>query len=234
MGESTLKKGEIQYKNRLDEIGKQKGNIGELKLDLYVARQQAENIDELKKMVYHLQRELLQERTKVKALSEELENPMNVHRWRKLEGSDPQTYELIQKVRTLQKRLIAKTEDVVSKDFEIQEKERLHKELRGVLEKQPGPEILEQLDLFQETFGKKVKQMKAMHSELETYQAQVGDYKDEIDRLTRELQEVKKKYYDQKKREQALHDAQRGDTTAIHPRHIPSTRFTGGGFNLAH
>ena len=31
-------------------------------------------------------RELLQERTKVTALSEELENPMNVHRWRKLEG----------------------------------------------------------------------------------------------------------------------------------------------------
>ncbi len=57
----------------------------------------------------HLQRELLSERTKVKALSEELENPMNVHRWRKLEGSDPGTLEMIQKIQTLQKRLIAKT-----------------------------------------------------------------------------------------------------------------------------
>ena len=35
--------------------------------------------------------------TKAKALQEELENPMNVHRWRKLEGSDPAMYELIQK-----------------------------------------------------------------------------------------------------------------------------------------
>ena len=35
----------------------------------------------------------------VRALSEELENPMNVHRWRKLEGSDPVMYELIQKAR---------------------------------------------------------------------------------------------------------------------------------------
>jgi hypothetical protein len=33
---------------------------------------------------------------------------MNVHRWRKLEGSDPATYEMIQKIQTLQKRLIAK------------------------------------------------------------------------------------------------------------------------------
>ena len=38
--------------------------------------------------VYHLQRELLRERTRCKALEEELENPMNIHRWRKLEGSD--------------------------------------------------------------------------------------------------------------------------------------------------
>ena len=48
----------------------------------------------------------------MKALSEELENPMNVHRWRKLEGSDPTTFEMIQKIHTLQKRLIAKTEEV--------------------------------------------------------------------------------------------------------------------------
>jgi hypothetical protein len=38
--------------------------------------------------VFNFTRELLQERTKVTALSEELENPMNVHRWRKLEGNE--------------------------------------------------------------------------------------------------------------------------------------------------
>ena len=70
-------------------------------------------VAELRRDVSRLQRELLDERTKVRALSEELENPMNVHRWRKLEGSDPATYEMIQKIQTLQRRLIAKTEEVV-------------------------------------------------------------------------------------------------------------------------
>jgi chromosome segregation ATPase len=232
--ESTLKKGETQYRNRLEEIKKQKDGIRALKDDLVSAGQQAENIDDHKKEVYHLQRELLQERTKVKALSEELENPMNVHRWRKLEGSDPAMYELIQKVRTLQKRLIKKTEEVVKKDDEIQEKERLHRELTGILEKQPGPEVMEQLEMFQDNLAAKLNQMKAMQSELKTYQAQVGDYKDEIDRLTRELQEVKKKYFEQKKREQMTQEAQRGDTKAIHPKPTPQVRFTGGGFSLAH
>ena len=45
---------------------------------------------------------------------------MNVHRWRKLEGSDPGAYEMIQKIQVLQKRLIAKTEEVVEKDLLIQ------------------------------------------------------------------------------------------------------------------
>jgi len=232
--ESTLKKGETQYRHRLEEIKKQKDAMGTLKLHLVNASTQAENIDDHKKEVYHLQRELLQERTKVKALSEELENPMNVHRWRKLEGSDPAMYELIQKVRTLQKRLIKKTEEVVAKDLEIQEKERLHRELTGILEKQPGPEVMEQLEMYQDNLGAKLNQMKAMQSELKTYQAQVGDYKDEIDRLTRELQEVKKKYFEQKKREQMQQEAQRGDTKAIHPKPQPQVRFTGGGFSLAH
>merc|ERR1712023_334688 len=147
---------------RLDEIRNLKGKIAQLKLDLHIAKQQAVNIDDLKKEVYHLQRELLQERTKVKALSEELENPMNVHRWRKLEGSDPAMYELIQKVRTLQKRLIAKTEEVVEKDLEIQQKERLHRELTGILEKQPGPEVMEQLEMYQDNLAAKLNQMKAM------------------------------------------------------------------------
>ena len=35
--------------------------------------------------LFHMQRELLRERTRCRALEEQLENPMNVHRWRKLE-----------------------------------------------------------------------------------------------------------------------------------------------------
>ena len=39
----------------------------------------------LRRELYHCQRELLRERTRCKALEEELENPINIHRWRKLE-----------------------------------------------------------------------------------------------------------------------------------------------------
>ena len=105
---STLEKGQAQYNERLADVRVLKLKVGDLTRELGIARDQAGQLAELKRELYRLQRELLQERTKVKALSEELENPMNVHRWRKLEGSDPATYEMIQKIQTLQKRLIAK------------------------------------------------------------------------------------------------------------------------------
>ena len=49
--------------------------------------------------IHHLSNTLLRAEAKAKALQEELENPMNVHRWREIEGSDPATYDAIQKVK---------------------------------------------------------------------------------------------------------------------------------------
>lgn len=61
-------------------------------------------------------------------------------RWRKLEGSDPTSYEMLMKCQALQRRLIATTEACVEKDAQIQEQEKLHLELKAILARQPGPE----------------------------------------------------------------------------------------------
>merc|ERR1712136_312394 len=210
--QSTLNKGEIQYRQRL------------------------EDIRILKLEVYHTQRELLRERTRCKALEEELENPMNIHRWRKLEGSDPSAYEMIQKVQALQKRLISKTEEVVDKELLIQEKEKLYIELKHILARQPGPEVAEQLRIYQETLRSKTKQMKRLASELNMYESQSSEYKYEIERLARELQDVKKKYFHTKKKEQQQKERERAiqqaSGPAIPPQRTDAPRFTGGGFNL--
>ena len=87
-----------------------------MKCELRIEKGKAAQIDDLRKEVFSLSNALQKERLQVKALSEELENPLNYHRWRKLEGTDPDTWELLNKIQTLQKRLIKKTEEVVEKD----------------------------------------------------------------------------------------------------------------------
>ena len=67
---------------------------------------------------------------------------------------------MIQKIHTLQKRLIQKTEEVVEKELLIQEKEKLYLELKHILARQPGPEVAEQLQIYQQTLKEKTKQMK--------------------------------------------------------------------------
>merc|ERR1712086_189653 len=193
--QSTLKKGEVQYRERIEDIRILKLKINDMKREPQLLSSSVSSIDSLRNEVYHLQRELLQERTKVKALSEELENPMNVHRWRKLEGSDPDTYEMIQKIQTLQKRLIAKTEEVVEKDLLIQEKEKLYVELKNILARQPGPEVAEQLAVYQQNLKEKQRQMKAMSSELEMYKSQLSEYKFEIEKLNEQMGSVKEQWF---------------------------------------
>jgi len=113
---------------------------------------------------------------------------MNVHRWRNLEGSDPKKFELIQKIHTLQKRLISKTEEVVGRDMQLEEKERAYLALKKVVARHPGPELAEQLTVYQTALKDKTRQMRAMAAELNLFQAQANEYKYEVDKISREHQ----------------------------------------------
>ncbi|CAF1523801.1 unnamed protein product [Rotaria sp. Silwood1] len=249
--QSTLNKGELQYKARLEDLRILKLELKKLRHEKGTLQDKVSNTDDLKREVFHVQRELLRERTRCRALEEELENPMNVHRWRKLEGSDPSTFELIQKIQLLQKRLIQKTEEVVQKELLIQEKEKLYAELKRILARQPGPEVAEQLSIYQETLKAKTKQLKSLASEVNMYESQIDEYKYEIDKLNKQLTEVRQKYFLQKKKEAMAKEKERlsqmqqlstsinGITLQQPPpdliqpnRSSDQARFTGGGFNL--
>merc|ERR1740121_2876415 len=212
--QSTLQKGESQYQERIVEVNKLRADIRKAKADVELAKTQVTNVDSLKREIHHLTKTLLREETKAKALQEELDNPMNVHRWRELEGSDPATYEMIQKVKSLQKLLIAKTEEVVEKDTQIQEKEKMYVQLKNIIARQPGPEVAEQLAWYSQNLKEKTQHMKQMASELEMYHNQVQDLRDEIDRHNKDFQDTKQAYF-QRLRYQRSQVAL--DTVAGHP-----------------
>ena len=58
---------------------------------------------------------------------------------------DPPTLELIQKIQSLQKRLISRNEEIVDKELSLQEKEKQVSELRQNLARQPGPDIIDEV-----------------------------------------------------------------------------------------
>lgn len=102
---------------------------------------------------------------------------------------------MIRRIQALQKRLIKTTEEAVERDLLIQEKERLYVELKNILARQPGPEVTEQLAVYQQNLKQKQKQMKAMASELEMYKAQVNEYKHDIEQLTAAMHNIKQQFF---------------------------------------
>ena len=80
-----------------------------------------------------------------------------------------------------------------------------------------------------------------MASELNMYQAESTEFKYEIERLARELQETKKRYFEQKRKDIAARERNiTMNATTEGPAHAALTqttgspRFMGGGFKLAH
>jgi chromosome segregation ATPase len=243
--DASLKAGQEQYFERLNDIQLLKGKIRDLTREYNLSKHSGTSLIDMKNKIVHLEKDLSYEKNKVAALSEELQNPLNVHRWRKLEGSDPTSYELIQKVHILQKKLILKTEEVVETNLILQDKEKIEEELKNLIARQPGPEIGDQVNTFQRNLRAKSKQMKVLAAELNMYQAQAAEYKYEVERLNREVADLKRKYYQQKQRRDAnsllesTKDNYGGEEFSENFQNkmssiqkLPKTRFTGGGFAI--
>ncbi|KAM7047261.1 cilia- and flagella-associated protein 58 isoform 1-T1 [Acridotheres tristis] len=234
--QAILNRGETEYRHRMEDMRILKLEIKKLRREKGVLGKSVANVEELRWEFNHMQKELLREQTRCKILEEELQKPLQVHRWRKLEASNPTTYELILKIQRLQKRLISKTGEVIEKEFLLQEKEKLYVELRHMLARQPGPEATEQLQQYRNILREKSKQIKVLSSELSMCETQSKEYKNEIERLNNELLEVKKKYLAQKRKEQQKKEKEQSSTdmrTKLPPLNTDVPHFNIGDFPLS-
>ncbi|KAJ3129075.1 hypothetical protein HK098_002667 [Nowakowskiella sp. JEL0407] len=192
--QSSLIRSENHYKERVKTISQIHEEIVKLKSQKRFLSQDTSKVNLMKHTICRLRSELIREQTRMKALEEELQNPVNVHRWRKLEGSNPQAYEMIQLLHSLQKKLIEKTQENSQKEALIQQQEETYLRLKAILGKQIGPEALEQVSEYQQILKDKTMQMKHMGTELNMYQAQVREYRYAVFQLDKALGEVRNLY----------------------------------------
>ncbi|XP_057676108.1 cilia- and flagella-associated protein 58 [Corythoichthys intestinalis] len=227
--QAIISKRDFHHNKRMEDIRLLKLEIKRLIREKHILDKTVPNTDDLKRELFAVQRELAQERTRNGVLQEQL-NPVNIHRWRRLEGSDPCKYELLQKVHTLQRRLINKTEDFEEQEFLLQEKEKLYVELQQILARQPGPEALEQLQHCQWTLRERTKKLMALTAEVRVLDSKMNEYKTENQRLVNEMADLKKKYFSQKKL-QSDKSKTKGEQLVL-PHLINKPHFSGGGFKF--
>ena len=201
---SDLRIGENQY-NRLNDmiINWERELVGTLQ-EHNETVQSLIGLENLRKKILQLERETLKEKGKIRALSDELTKPMNVHRWRVLESSDPKRYEMISIVQDLQKALVLKSDNILRHETMIQEKEKIYIELKNIISRQPGPEIEEQIFVYQQTYKDKNNQLNSMNDELDTYRQQVSIFRGEITNIDEDLKKINKNWMKQQRKTQTF------------------------------
>jgi chromosome segregation ATPase len=107
-------------------------------------------------------------------LTLEVQTPMNVHRYRILEGADPAAFELLQANQTLQRRLVRKTEEVEERSMQVRDTQLQVREAEEQLARMPGPEVAAQLTACQGELRTKARQMKALSAELAALRTQLA------------------------------------------------------------
>lgn len=131
--ESILNKGRDHYDQRVQEIHLLKQEIKKLRSEKLALSNSVSSVEFLKQQIGHMQKDLFREQAKCKRLQKLLENPINIHRWRRKKMSDPSNFELIQKNQRLQRRLLAKCKEVLEKEHQLKEKEELCEEMKHVV-----------------------------------------------------------------------------------------------------
>ena len=181
---SILQRGESYYAEKATELRLLTKHVQDRQRKRHDSAVQMISIKDLQQTHLNLERKLLHERHKNKALRDKLERPINVHRWRILESSDPQRFEMLKAIHNLQKQIVLKTAEILEKDSLIQNKERAYIKLKKLLSRQHGHQAMDRLVAYKNNLREKRDQMKAMMVELKMYQQQVATFRSEIDSIS--------------------------------------------------
>ncbi|KAJ3007534.1 hypothetical protein HKX48_009062 [Thoreauomyces humboldtii] len=122
----SLLHSENHYSEHIVRLNVRRREISELRRDRAVLKLETTEHVTTCETARKLENDFLVQRMRIKALEDQLRYPINVHRWRKLEGKNPKAFDMIQLLHSLQRKLISKSKEETDKEQLIQSKEMLY------------------------------------------------------------------------------------------------------------
>ncbi|GBM73313.1 Cilia- and flagella-associated protein 58 [Araneus ventricosus] len=159
------------------------------------------DLEKLKQSFTYAKQELHHERYKNSALERAMQQPLNVHRWRLLKGTDPEKYELIENFQTVQKQLLRKSIEVEKKDKKITNMVKLVDHLKNMSSRKKYFEekYIEKVN-YNQLLKEKNEKIKALSFEINMNETYMSSYQAEISRLKEEVRKMKLKQFFREKR----------------------------------
>ena len=190
--ENILRTGEIEFRQREEELRLDRIESKDLERSIAVARKQIKRIPELEAQIKDLLGELQEAKETSNKLSEDLEDPTNIGRWRALGGKDPSSDEILAKIQSLEQKLNDKKEQLLEKELILEEVTTLSDRLRAQASegKKDTLELSKRVNDFQNRIKETTRKMMAIVAELSMYQATAMKLQQEAEEREEELQDA--------------------------------------------
>ncbi|KEG10985.1 Trypanosoma vivax [Trypanosoma grayi] len=219
--ECSLEKSAIDYDRRVQTVIATRNELAELRLRCRIALVRLRYTEKLHRRKQTIERDLFTERQRCRALVDELQRPVHVHRWRRLEGNAPEVLDGIYKTQTLERQILQKHDTLVEKTKQLASRTAEYDAIRRKLACLPGPEVAEELSLYNENLSRRCEQINGMDTELREVEQHADVVAEEVKQLSLELGDVKRRYFEAKhkndllRREQAAFRATWGGSSTV-------------------
>eukprot|EP01038_Epipyxis_sp_PR26KG_P007169 gene7169-9772_t len=171
--QEALRRGEIESIKKEEELRMVRLQSEELKHQYGAAKLRIPELEANKEKISELEENLKLQRKITEELSNKLEDPSNLERWRPLDGNDPDIEQLSAKIKVLEDRLDHKREVLLEKELVLEEVSALTEKLRSqaVAKRDAAKLLADELNELQNKIRDTTKKMLATVSELSMYQA---------------------------------------------------------------
>ena len=191
---SVLSNGAASFARRAAERDAAAAKVASRKGELLLMTTQLSDTRALELECLKLESDLQREKAKIRSLTEELERPINIHRWRALEDRDPEKWALIQRTHNLQRRVLEARGELRTRDEALRAAEAEFAELRGHLAKMPSTSAVDgapdAVAALQAKLKDKAKQARALEADLEAQRALCDDFRRELARVDEGLERL--------------------------------------------
>lgn len=192
--ETGLKNGHLELGKVENELKILNIIVKDLSRELLIHKNKIVRLMGYKGKILSLNEMLLEEKLRVKALSEELENPLNANRWRSVGSVELDDFELMGRVQTIQKKLIKVTQELIASDYQIAAHKSTVDNLKELMDRNPGAKEAERFMLLQRNLRLKTQKIKGLAAELNLFRQKLVDSQQRIGTLKENIDFSNKKY----------------------------------------
>ena len=194
--QGEIERGADKYRKATDDKDAFVEKTEKVVKELVSLRDKYSIIAETRAEIHALKRQLSTETQRLRALLDLLDQPMNVHRWRGLAGSDPEHAKLLRRVRDLQRMLITRQKNLLKINVDIENKSQFYSELQTKeLQRRSVEDLAAQLNELEITVKESRGTVDDLQQKVVAERTQTVETVAERGRLQRELRYVHERFF---------------------------------------